>query len=45
MVNLNEGDSLAIPPKEVVPATIEDIKKIYEDTVNPVESLLFHIWF
>ncbi|WP_180134629.1 ATP-binding protein [Acinetobacter sp. YH12070] len=35
------GDSLAIPPKEVVPATIEDIKKIYEDTVNPVESFAF----
>ncbi|ENX20778.1 hypothetical protein F892_02805 [Acinetobacter vivianii] len=35
------GDSLAIPPKEVVPATIEDIKKIYEDTVNPVESFTF----
>jgi len=27
------GDSLAIPPKEVQPATIADIKKIYEDSV------------
>ncbi|MBF4456512.1 ATP-binding protein [Acinetobacter sp. SK-43] len=35
------GDSLAIPPKEVVPATIEDIKKIYEDTVNSAESFTF----
>lgn len=35
------GDSLAIPPKEVVPATIEDIKKIYEDTINPTESFTF----
>ena len=35
------GDSLAIPPKEVVPATVEDIKKIYEDTVNSSESFTF----
>lgn len=27
------GDSLAIPPKEVQPATIADIKKIYDDSV------------
>lgn len=35
------GDSLAIPPKEVKPATIEDIRKIYEDSVNPAESFCF----
>lgn len=35
------GDSLAIPPKEVKPATIEDIRKIYEDSVSPVESFCF----
>ena len=35
------GDSLAIPPKEVKPATIDDIKKIYEDSVKPVESFCF----
>ena len=32
------GDSLAIPPKEVQPATIADIKKIYDDSV-PEPSL------
>lgn len=35
------GDSLAIPPKEVKPATIEDIKKIYGDSVNASESFCF----
>lgn len=35
------GDSLAIPPKEVKPATIDDIKKIYEDSVEPAESFCF----
>ena len=35
------GDSLAIPPKEVMPATIDDIKKIYEDSVEPVERFCF----
>ncbi len=35
------GDSLAIPPKEVKPATIEDIRKIYEDSVKPTESFCF----
>jgi DNA helicase HerA-like ATPase len=35
------GDSLAIPPKEVKPASIEDIKKIYEDSVTPIESFCF----
>lgn len=35
------GDSLAIPPKEVKPATIEDIRKIYEDSVKFSESFCF----
>jgi DNA helicase HerA-like ATPase len=35
------GDSLAIPPKEVKPATIDDIKRIYEDSVQPAESFCF----
>lgn len=35
------GDSLAIPPKEVKPATIEEIKKIYETSINPKESFCF----
>lgn len=35
------GDSLAIPPKEVQPATIADIKKIYEDSVPKEASFLF----
>ena len=34
------GDSLAIPPKEVQPATIADIKKIYDDSVP--EPSRFH---
>ncbi|EON3339745.1 TPA: ATP-binding protein [Yersinia enterocolitica] len=35
------GDSLAIPPKEVQPATIADIKKIYEDSVPKDASFHF----
>lgn len=35
------GDSLAIPPKEVQPATIADIKKIYEDSVPKEASFRF----
>jgi DNA helicase HerA-like ATPase len=35
------GDSLAIPPKEVKPATIHDIKKIYADSVKPTAALCF----
>lgn len=35
------GDSLAIPPKDVQPATIEDIKRIYSDSVNVEESFCF----
>ena len=35
------GDSLAIPPKEVQPATIVDIKKIYDDSVPQGERFLF----
>lgn len=35
------GDSLAIPPKEVKPATIDDIQKIYTDSVKPAESFCF----
>lgn len=35
------GDSLAIPPKEVKPATIEEIRKIYESSVKPNEKFCF----
>ena len=35
------GDSLAIPPKKVQPATIADIKKIYEDSVPKEASFRF----
>ncbi|MDD2467693.1 MAG: ATP-binding protein [Desulfobulbus sp.] len=35
------GDSLAIPPKNVEPATIEDIKRIYSDSVRDEESFCF----
>jgi uncharacterized protein len=35
------GDSLAIPPKEVKPATIEEIKKIYESTIKTNEAFCF----
>lgn len=35
------GDSLAIPPKEVKPATIEEIRKIYETSIKKDESFCF----
>jgi len=35
------GDSLAIPPKNVFPASIEDIKKIYEESVSKNENFCF----
>lgn len=35
------GDSLAIPPKSVEPATIEDIRRIYSDSVKEVERFCF----
>ncbi|WP_183562515.1 ATP-binding protein [Mucilaginibacter sp. SP1R1] len=35
------GDALAIPPKQVKPATIEEIKKIYQDSVSAEESFCF----
>jgi len=35
------GDSIAIPPKMVEPATIEDIKKIYEESVESESSFCF----
>ena len=35
------GDSLAIPPKKVEPATEEEIKKIYEQSINPKEKFTF----
>jgi hypothetical protein len=35
------GDSLAIPPKDVMPATIDEIKKIYEDSVKMNERFDF----
>lgn len=35
------GDSLAIPPKEVKPATIDDIRKIYQDSVRSSENFCF----
>lgn len=35
------GDSLAIPPKNVEPATIEDIRSIYSDSVTEAESFCF----
>jgi len=35
------GDSLAIPPKDVFPATIEDIRTIYEESINTDESFCF----
>ena len=35
------GDSLAIPPKEVKPATITDIMKIYGDSVPEAERFCF----
>jgi DNA helicase HerA-like ATPase len=35
------GDSLAIPPKKVEPATEDDIKKIYEGLLNTEEGFTF----
>ena len=35
------GDSLAIPPKDVQPASIDDIKRIYSDSVQAEESFCF----
>ncbi len=35
------GDSLAIPPKSVFPATIDEIKKIYEESIEEKESFTF----
>jgi hypothetical protein len=35
------GDSLAIPPKDVQPATIEDINRIYSESVKVAESFCF----
>jgi hypothetical protein len=35
------GDSLAIPPKDVQPASIDDIKRIYSDSVQADESFCF----
>jgi energy-coupling factor transporter ATP-binding protein EcfA2 len=35
------GDSLAIPPKSVEPATIEDIRRIYSDSVTEAQSFCF----
>lgn len=35
------GDSLAIPPKKVEPATDDEIKKIYEESVGPKERFIF----
>ncbi len=35
------GDSLAIPPKSVEPATIEDIRRIYSESVSDEESFCF----
>lgn len=35
------GDSLALPPKKVEPATIEDIKTIYESSVDEKERFTF----
>lgn len=35
------GDSLAIPPKNVTPATVDEIKKIYEESIEVKESFTF----
>jgi ABC-type oligopeptide transport system ATPase subunit len=35
------GDSLAIPPKKVEPATEEEIKKIYEQSIEEKEKFTF----
>lgn len=35
------GDSLAIPPKKVEPATLEEIEKIYEQSIDPQKKFTF----
>ncbi|WP_291477068.1 anti-phage-associated helicase HerA [Acidovorax sp.] len=35
------GDTLTIPPTGVTPATEEDIKKIFEDSVDPAKKFAF----
>lgn len=35
------GDSIAIPPKKVEPATVDEIKKIYEQSIDEKESFVF----
>lgn len=35
------GDSLAIPPKEVEPASIEEIREIYEASIKKDEAFVF----
>lgn len=35
------GDALAIPPKKVVPASIEDIKTIYESSLKQEDAFCF----
>lgn len=35
------GDSLAIPPKDVKPASIDEIRKIYEESIDSKESFDF----
>ena len=35
------GDSLAIPPKKVEPASEDEIKKIYEQSIEPKEKFTF----
>lgn len=35
------GDSLALPPKKVEPATLNDIKAIYKDSVPENEAFIF----
>ena len=35
------GDSIAIPPKRVEPATVDEIKKIYEHSISIDESFIF----
>lgn len=35
------GDSIAIPPKKVEPAREEEIKKIYEESIDPKEVFTF----
>jgi DNA helicase HerA-like ATPase len=35
------GDSIAIPPKKVEPAKAEEIKKIYEQSINKEDSFVF----